>query len=362
MKNPKERIIISLIIFSIFLGLFSLIIIATDNLNLSAKSAHLYECNSMKTVFSKNSDIRLPMASTTKIMTALVALENGDLSKTVKIPNESVGIEGSSIYLKPNEELTLEDLIYALMLRSANDAAVAIAIHVGGTLDHFVEMMNAKAEELELKNTHFDNPHGLDSQTHYTTAKELALITAEAVKNPIFTEITSTYKKTITNSQGNERLLVNHNKLLRNYDGAIGVKTGYTKKSGRSLVGCAERNGVKLISVTINAPDDWNDHKKLFDLGFASLENRLVADVGEISCKIPVLNADSNYITVKNNESLSAVIAKTTDKITKTLELPRYLIAPVNAGDVIGSVTFYLDGKIIGKLDLYSQNTANKSG
>ena len=239
MKNPRDRIIVAIIILLFIIGMFSTIVMATENLKLSAKSAYLYDYNTKRALYSKNENIRLPMASTTKIMTALVALENCELTREVKITKESVGIEGSSIYLKAGEVLLLEDLLYALMLRSANDAAVAIAVEVGGSEEGFVEMMNEKAEELSLSNTHFENPHGLDSKNHYTTARELALITAAAIDN------------------------------LKRYKGALGVKTGYTKRSGRSLVGYAERDGIRLISVTINAPDDWNDHEKMLNFGFA---------------------------------------------------------------------------------------------
>ena len=221
-------------------------------------------------------------------------------------------------------------------------------------------MMNEKVSELGLKDTHFDNPHGLDSENHYTTAKELALITAAAMKNPVFTEITSTYKKTVTNSAGDARLIVNHNKLLKSYDGAIGVKTGYTKKSGRSLVGCAERNGVRLISVTINAPDDWNDHKKMFDLGFSVLEKRYIARKGEISYKLPVLNSNTEFITVKNTKDFSLITAKSAGEITKKIDLPRYVIAPVKEDEILGEIIYYQDGKIIGKIELYAQTSADK--
>ena len=204
------------------------------------------------------------------------------------------------------------------------------------------------------------NADGLYDENHYTTAKELALITAEAMNNPIFCKITSTYKKTVTNTQGDDRLVVNHNKLLKNYDGAIGVKTGYTKRSGRSLVGCAERDGVRLISVTINAPDDWNDHKKLFNLGFSTLEKRCIASKDEISYKIPVLNSDTQYVTVKNKEELSVITPKTAGEITKEVKLPRYLVAPIAEDQIVGEIIYSQDGKVIGKIELYTQNNAEK--
>ncbi len=239
--------------------------------SVSAKSACLYDACLKRVLYEKNASAPLPMASTTKIMSALVAIENADINKTVTVSDEAIGTEGSSIYLKSGESFKLIDLIYAMLLSSANDASVAVAIEVGGSVNGFAELMNKRARELGLKNTHFVNPHGLDDPEHYTTALELAIITAEALKNPIFKEIASSYTKEITSLEGQKRLLVNHNKLLKQIDGCIGVKTGFTKRSGRSLVGAVERDGQMLISVTINAPDDWSDHKRLIDYGYEIL-------------------------------------------------------------------------------------------
>ena len=225
--------------------------------DVSAKSAILIEASTGEVIWSENPDQRLPMASTTKIMTALVAIESGDVKRTVSISPLAVGVEGSSVYLYANEKMTLEDLIYAMLLESANDAAAAIAIEVGGSIEGFADMMNERASSLGLSNTHFENPHGLDGETHYTTARELAIIAREAYSNEILKGIFSTYKKTIPlNETEGVRLLINHNKLLKSYDGATGIKTGFTKKSGRCLVSAAERDGLEFIAVTLNAPND----------------------------------------------------------------------------------------------------------
>ena len=273
MKNPKERIVIVSIFLILLFIFYATVVFSADGVSVSAKSAALYDPASKSFLYTKNADMQLPMASTTKIMTALVAIENADLDKSVSISDDAIGTEGSSLYLKRGETMTMKDLLMGLMLRSANDAAAAIAYEISGSIEAFAEKMNEKATQIGALNTNFTNPHGLDDPSHYTTAKDLAIITAEALSNKTFLNIVSTKKHIIKNSDGEARLLTNHNKLLNLYDGAIGVKTGFTKKSGRCLVGAAERDGTRLISVTINAPDDWNDHKALFDYGFFKLKS-----------------------------------------------------------------------------------------
>lgn len=208
------------------------------------------------------------MASTTKIMTAIVAIENMPTDYIVTVPKEAVNIEGSSIYLYEGEKITCLDLLYGLMLESGNDAAAAIAIAVGGTMERFVMLMNEKARELGLKNTHFANPHGLSCEDHYTSAADLARITDYALGNQLFAEIVST--KRYTACEGS-RYYVNHNRLLFSYDGMIGVKTGYTIASGRCLVTAARRNGRTLIAVTLNDYYCSADHARMLDTGFAGI-------------------------------------------------------------------------------------------
>ena len=227
----------------------------------SSQSAVLMDARYGLVLFEKDADRRLPMASTTKIMTALTALANAAPETVIRTAPEAVGVEGSSVYLSEGEELTLEQLLYALLLQSANDAAAAIAVGVGGSIAEFADLMNAQAQRLGLTDTHFANPHGLDADGHYTTARELAVITREALSHPLIRKIVGTRRATIPQGENPDaRLLVNHHRLLRTYPDAIGVKTGFTKKSGRCLVSAAERDGVTLIAVTLNAPDDWRDH------------------------------------------------------------------------------------------------------
>ena len=361
MYNNKNHWLAILILAAFLFSLFTISVSSFDTPNVSAKSAALYEPITKTFVYTKNEHARLPMASTTKIMTALVALENSELTDTVTVDSRSVGIEGSSAYLKEGDRYTIEDMLYALLLQSANDAAVAIACEVGGDTESFVEMMNERVLSLGLENTHFDNPNGLDGDTHYTTAHDLALITAEAMKNDSFRRITSTYKKTVTNGDSS-RLFVNHNKLLKMYDGCTGVKTGFTKKSGRCLVGSAERDGLSLITVTLDAPNDWQDHKKMLDYGFGIYENRVFAEAGEYSYDLPVINSKGKTVRVANTAALSAVMKRTEAEAQAHIKLPKYIIAPVNEGDILGSVIFTVDGEMIGKLDLVALDEVKTEG
>lgn len=229
----------------------------------SAKAAILLDADSGQVVFEKNADEPGLIASTTKIMTALLICESEDLSREVTVPDAAVGIEGSSLYLQKGERLTVEALLYGMMLHSGNDAAAALAILSAGSVERFVERMNLRARGLWLPDIHFANPSGLDDEGNYASARSLALLTAEAMKNERFRTVVGT--KTAVYGG---RSLTNHNKLLWQYPGALGVKTGYTKQAGRILVSCAERNGRRLVCVTMNDPDDWRDHKALLDYGF----------------------------------------------------------------------------------------------
>lgn len=356
MKNPKERILYSLILLIFIFALFAVIVSSTTEMQLSAKSAALYEPKSGSFIYEKNANARMPMASTTKIMTALVALENSPKDLSVTISKNAAGVEGSSLYLKVGEVVSMRDLIYGLMLRSANDAAVAIAEAISGSVENFSALMNKKAKDLGLTDTHFENPHGLDSENHYTTAKELAIITAEALKNESFKEIVSTYKWTIDSSE-NQRVVINHNKLLKLYDGAIGVKTGFTKRSGRCLVGAAERDGLTFITVTIDAPSDWNDHRMLFDLGYSTMEIRQLAIPYQFTYSLPIIGSNYRQIKVSNQEAFSIVTEKENKNITSKVQLKRYTATPVSKGEVMGKVVFYDKNKFIGEINLYAMES-----
>jgi len=326
----------------------------------AAEAAVLMEASGGNILVDVNAHTRMPMASTTKIMTAVVALEAfPDLSTEIRIPEAAVGIEGSSVYLKAGETLTAEQLLYALMLESANDAAAAIAIAVSGDLTSFADAMNRKAQQIGLLDTQFTNPHGLDSDGHYTTAYDLALLTRYALQNPDFSRIVKTYKTTIPlNGSEGTRVLVNHNKMLKAYDGAIGVKTGYTKRCGRCLVSAAERDGVTMIAVTLSDPDDWHDHAALLDYGFSQYSRVSLAESGEISCTIPVLGAEPEAVlTASNSEAVSKILPNVHGEIHYVIEANRFLCAPVERGDAVGKIVFYCDNQPIAEAPLVAQSS-----
>ena len=328
-------------------------------LETSAVSATLYCPQTEQFLYEKNAHQRMGCASTTKILTALVVLENMTPEQKVTIPAKVCGIEGSSLYLQEGEVLSVRDLLYALMLRSANDCAAALAVACCGSIEAFAEKMNETAVSVGAKDSHFENPHGLDGENHYTTAHDLAIITAAALENPLFCEIVCTKSHTIDAPEG-KRVLTNHNKLLWRYEGAVGVKTGFTKKCGRCLVGAAERDGVRMIAVTLKASNDWNDHRTLFDFGFERVENRLLADAGQISFDTPLIARKAQSILLCNPEPVYAILPKDAAPPTMQLEIIRPITAPVKKGEVLGTVYFTLDGRVVASTSLVAQNAISK--
>lgn len=322
-------------------------------LGLSAKSAALLDAEDGELLYGKNERERLPMASTTKIMTALVAVERLELDEVITVPREAVGTEGSSVYLAEGERLTVGELLHALLLESANDAAIALAIAAAGSVEGFARLCNEKAQSLLLHDTNFTNPHGLYESEHYTTAYDLAKISAEAMKNPQIRKITA--KKTATIPLGvtesnpcgeGVRQLCNHNKMLSRYEGAIGVKTGYTKKSGRCLVSAAKRDSLTLIAVTLDAPDDWRDHESLLDFGFSNFERRTVYGVGEFCYDFPLSNASEEYITAVNSSPIELTLPKSLRGVSERVEAGfRFAVAPVESGQILGELIVTVNGK-----------------
>ena len=266
----------------------------------SAQQAILVDGQTGQILYEKDPDRRSLIASTTKIMTALIVCEQCNVLDRMEIPREAVGIEGSSMYLKEGEILTLQELLYGLMLQSGNDAAVALAIYCGGTVSDFAQLMNDKAHRLGMENTHFVNPHGLDAPDHYSTARDLAILAAYAMQNPVFARTVSA--KTVTIGQ---RYLRNHNKLLWQVEGADGIKTGFTKAAGRILVSSAQRQGRRLIAVTINAPDDWNDHKKLLEAGFSQYTPQTLVCRGEVVGSVQIAGGQAGQVSVLAAEEFS---------------------------------------------------------
>lgn len=323
---------------------------------ISAQSAVVLDATTGRVLFAQQADVQLPMASTTKIMTALVALEY-DLDRTYTVQREYTLVEGSSMYLKEGERITLRDTLYGLMLQSGNDAALAIAGECGG-LDDFVAQMNAKARELGLYQTHFDNPNGLDGDTHYTTARELAVLTAYALQNEDFREIVSTQTYISGEGTENERVMTNHNKFLWQYESAIGVKTGYTSQSGRCLVTAAEQDGRTLVAVTLNAPDDWNDHATMLDTAFALYETSQVHTALAPMDTLSVQGGtQSQVLAITAQACTISMTAKEQNWLKAEVQLPDFVYAPVVQGQKIGEVVYTIQGAEVARTDLLAQTS-----
>lgn len=275
---------VAILLCSIFL--WSATTIKTHAQN-SAKAAITIEAQTGISLYEKNADEQLPMASTTKIMTALVALENADINQTFTVSETACKVEGTQIGLLVGDQISLNDLLHMLMMKSANDAAQTIAENISGSLEAFAELMNERAKQMGLTHTHFENPHGLPSDNHYTTARELALIAAEALKNDTFAQIVSTKKKKL---DYHGLVIENSNRLLSSYEYTTGVKTGFTKAAGRCLVTSAKKDGVTLINVTLNDGNDWQDHTEMFEEGFRRVSSYTLYEAGQYSITVPVLN------------------------------------------------------------------------
>lgn len=325
-----------------------------QEISVSARSAAVIEVQTGTVLFEKNADERMGMASTTKIMTAICAIEKGDPNDVVEITEEMTNIEGSSLYLKAGEKLTLEELLYGLMLHSGNDAAVAIAIHIAGDVPSFVNLMNDMAKKIGLLDTSFQNPNGLYEDTHYTTAKDLARLAAYACKNDFFSQIVATKTKTIGHLEGTQvRYLTNHNRMLRSYEGADGVKTGFTKQAGRCLVTSATRDNMRLICVTLNDPNDWRDHTTLLNECFNrfSLKNLLVPY--SVCRDIPVTGGVSPFVPIVNIEGVSQVLDKSnTDVIEYHVRAPHFFYAPIQKGTQAGMVLVLKNGEEVAQVPL----------
>ena len=318
------------------------VILAFPCYGISADKAVVLDAETGRVLFEQSADERALIASTTKIMTALVVCEQCNVLDRMRIPNEAVGIEGSSMYLKAGEVLTIQELLYGLMLQSGNDAAVALAIYCGGTVEGFAELMNDKAHQLGLKNTHFVNPSGLDAPEHYSTARDLAILASHAMDNPIFAMTVSA--KTVRVGQRN---LTNHNKLLWQYPGVDGVKTGYTKKAGRILVSSAVRDGRRITAVTIDAPDDWNDHKILLDSGFDSYNLKQLLVKGQVVGNVEVASGKDAYVELLADEDFTYPLAED-ECIQIVFPKPGFVYAPVVQGASAGLVYICIDDIVVG--------------
>ena len=318
----------------------------------SAASAILVDADSGRVLYEQNADAKMLIASTTKILTALVAIREGDLSQVVTVKREATLTEGSSMYLKEGEQLTLETLLYGLLLCSGNDAAVAIADAVGGSQAGFVKLMNETARELGMEHSSFANPNGLDDEDHYSTARDMAKLACAAVNNETLMRIASTRTVTIGG-----RTMTNHNKLLSYMDGCIGLKTGYTKAAGRTLVSCAERNGQRLVAVTLQDGNDWADHQALYEYGFATYPAKRAAVLGQAVSRAPVQGGQCGTVSLVAAASFSWPVAAG-ERLEIRIDLDEPLAAPVKAGTQVGEAVFLLDGAEVGRVDLLCGETA----
>ncbi len=330
---------------------------ASAGIGVSAQSAILMCVNSREVLFSKNENKHLPMASTTKIMTSLIALETATPDREITVTRDMVSVEGTSMGLKEGDSVSLLELVYGMMLQSGNDAANTVAYVLGGSPDGFADLMNKRAKEIGMENTNFVTPSGLDDKNHYSTAYDMALLAAECIKNPQFRFISST--KTARLSYGNppySRSLTNHNKLLWRYSDSIGIKTGFTKKSGRCLVSAAERDGIILVAVTLNAGDDWNDHISMFEYGFSKCKaGEYCCDLSDVSLKI--VGGDKSDVPLK----LSRNCVYLSDMLcTYKLYVKPFEYAPVNIGETVGYALFYCDNRLIDEIPIITDGVVSR--
>ena len=345
----------------LILVIFLCFIFVQISFALSAQSAILIDGHTGKVLLEHNSYQKRGMASTTKIMTALVAIESGKLDDIVTVSSTAACVEGSSMWLKSGEKISVESLLYGLMLNSGNDAATALAEYVGGDIPHFAQMMTNKAKALGLENTCFANPHGLDNENHYTTAYDLAQITRYALSNKKFAEIVSTKTKKVEWADNEwDRSLRNHNKMLTMYQGADGVKTGFTKKCGRCLVSSATRDNLQLIAVTLNAPNDWQDHSEMLDFGFSKYKYKKVINKGDYMKTLPVLNGVSDSISLYASADVELAITDKEENSIKTVyNIPENVTAPIEIDQKIGSADVFLNDKLVAKVDLFCDSTVS---
>lgn len=320
--------------------------------NISAVSAILIEADSGTVIYEKNADAQRAMASTTKIMTAILTIEAGNLDREFIADSYAIRVEGTSMGLQEGDRVSRRDLLYGILLPSGNDAANAAAVDVGGSIGGFVELMNAKAEELGLTSTHFVTPSGLDADGHYTTARDLATLTAYAMKNDIFRSIVCCSSAQV--EYGNPpymRTLYNSNKMLTRYEGAIGVKTGFTDNARRCLVSAAERDGVTLIAVTLNAGDDWNDHTKMLDYGFSQVYSYPL----ELSCSDRVAVAGTGQsVGVYAEDAEISLLPSQREQLTRRVLLPKFVYGDVRQGDKLGCIEFCIGDKVVKTCPLYA--------
>lgn len=349
-----------MVLKKIFILLIAFLLIITFTLpgfaepSVSAKAAVVICADSGEIVYSKNADMRLPMASTTKIMTSLIALENGADDNLITVTDEMVRVEGTSMGLRNGDSVSMLSLVKGMLICSGNDAANATAYLISGGTKQFASIMNERAKQIGMNNTHFVTPSGLDDDGHYSTAYDMAILGAEAIKNPVFLNICSSRSvKAYYGSPPYRRVLTNHNKLLSVSENYIGVKTGFTKKSGRCLVSAMRRDGKTLVTVTLSAPNDWDDHEKLYNYALP-----LVKSVS-VSCenlpKLKVVGGKENFVSVALSEKIDYTFLEKQLSYTYKIYIKQFEYAPVLKGESVGYVDFYSGGRFLKSVDLITE-------
>lgn len=361
----KKTALKFLIVMLAFCLLFTNIKSTSTIVKASAKASVVIETSTNRVLSENNKDIELAMASTTKIMTALITLENcPNLEEIVDIDNRSVGIEGTSIYLRKGEKLSVKELLYGLILASGNDASLALAYHVGkGDLNTFVNLMNEKVKSLNLKHTSFANPHGLDAENHYTSAYDLAIITSEAMKNDDFREICSTK---FTQISGNEavgnRFLRNKQRLLKTLEGCNGVKSGFTDNAGRCLVTSCKRNNMEVIAVVLNCPDMFEESARIINDAFVEYKMIKILEPYNFITTIPLEDSKLDGVKVFSMKEFSYPLKEEENsKVTIEKELPDILSAPVEKEQKVGKISVYFDKDLIFEEDILTMESAEST-
>jgi len=312
---------------------------------ISAASYVILNADTLQVLDSRNMYVHRGMASTTKVMTAVLAVESGRLYEKVTIDADKIRAEGTSLGLKTGDCLTLYELVKGMLLSSGNDSANAVAYYLCDTLEDFASLMNEKARSIGMLNTGFVTPSGLDADGHYSCAYDMALLSAYALKDPVISEITSMKDTYVTFTDGRRLYVSNHNKLLGEIDGCIGLKTGYTKKSGRCLLSAVKRDSGTVVAVTLNAPDDWNDHKKMYDMAFGAISS--FEPVFEKAFTVSVVGGTQEFVQC-SAESLSPLSSFCNPEVKTEYYFEQFLYAPVSKGDIAGKAVLMADGITIG--------------
>ena len=348
----RKKIFITVLVFLLFIPLISF-----DTYALSASSAAVMLADTKELLFEKDAHKKMSMASTTKIMTALLACESGRLYEEVNITDDMIRVEGTSMGLKKGDSLTLYNIVMGMMLLSGNDAANAVAIYLSGSIKSFASLMNEKARELGMNDTHFVTASGLDDDEHYSTAYDMALLASYAMKNPVFREFVCVYSGKVEYiSPDLVCTYRNHNKFLKMYDGACGIKTGFTKKSGRCLVTAVDKDGCLVVAVTLKAPDDWNDHVFLYNNCLDKIKKSSISD--RYNCVLSVVGGEKNTVSASLKEDIS--LFSKSGKVKTELLTEKINYAPIKNGDCLGKVRVFINGEKYGDYFITADESIDK--